>query len=196
MKKILLDLALSLCLALGCVPAAIAAEGARSPRFLVELSAGPLLGIDEPLRGCEGSLALGIRLQPFEAGLRAGTAYDGRLQTGSFRLDLELGLGSGLRALIGALLPFGEAALPDPSGTGLVPVTAGDWPNRFGFASTLFVLPRQLLRAQALIDAELVYTDYSLPRGSAASAAGRLSGAAAFAAGIEAGLSLRLRWSP
>ncbi len=165
--------------------------------MLAELSAGPLMGIDTPLKGCSGGLLLGFAARPFEAGLRAGLAYDAGLMSGSLRLDLELGLGGGLRAIVGGLVPLGEPSLGDPLGGALpVPVVAADWPDRFGLATTLFVLPLRLLGAQALVDAELVYTDYRFAQAAAGSASVRLSGAAAFAAGVEASLALRLRWSP
>jgi len=162
-----------------------------------EFSAGPLVGIDMPLKGCAGTCLLGLAAPPFEAGIRSGAAFDTSLGSGSLRFDFELALGSGLRAIVGGLFPLGALSLPEPSGTGArVAVKVANWPNRFGLASTLFVLPWRILSAQALLDAELVYTDYRLQGGPAGSAATSLSGAAAFAAGVEAGLAMRLRWSP
>jgi len=194
MKK---PLSLALAALFFLVPLASQTKPGRAVSMLAELAAGPLIGIDSPFKGCSGSLLLGLAAKPFEAGLRAGLAYDTALQAGSLRLDFELGLGGGLRAIIGGLLPLGELGLSDPLGGTLpVPLVAADWPDRLGLASTLFVLPRPLLGAQALVDAELVYTDYRFAQASAGSAAARLSGAAAFAAGVEACLGLRLRWSP
>ncbi len=178
----------------------LTAAGEPAPRrlgFLAELSAGPLLGIDRPLKGCSGGLLLGASLAPFEGGLRAGAAYDAGLSLGLLRLDLELGLGNGLRAIVGGLLPLGELGIPDPSGApgALVPVTEGPWPDRFGLAARLAELPWRALGASLAIDAELVYTDFRLARGaSSGTGAGPLAGMSAFAAGVEACVSLRLRW--
>ena len=71
------------------------------------------------------------------------------------------------------------------------------WPDRFGIASTLVALPCQAGRFCMKIDMELVYTDFRIPSpvgGSSTAAAQALSGAAAFAAGVEATVAIRLRW--
>ena len=168
--------------------------------FFAELSSGPLIGIDRPLKGCSGSFLAGMALPPFEFGMRAGAAYDGALNIGLLRFDLEIGLGNGLRAIVGGLIPLGGLSLPDPAG-GIdvrVPVTAAALPNRFGIASTLAELPWRALRARMAIDVELVYTDYRIaPQTGQVSlpAAQALSGAAAFAAGVEAAIALRMRWN-
>ena len=164
--------------------------------LVAELSAAPLLGIDRPIKGCSAGLALGATLSPFEAGIRIGGAFDAGLGVGLLRIDLELSLGSGLRAIVGGLLPFGELSLPDPGGSsGLrIPVEAAPWPDRFGLASSIADLPWRILGARMSVDAELVYTDYRLGMGKGGAAAASLSGAAAFAAGVEATLGLRLRW--
>jgi hypothetical protein len=166
----------------------------RRLRFLAELSASPLIGIDRPFKGGSGCILAGAALAPFEAGIRAGAAYDLSLGSGELRVDFELGLGSGLRAIVGALVPFGELRLPDPAGGELgIPVAAAAWPNRFGFATTIVDLPWRILGFRAGIDAELVYTAYRLG-GSDAAASSSLAGAAAFASAIEAAINLRLRW--
>jgi len=185
---ILLALAVS-----GTAQASPEDNAARQPRFAAELAAGPLLGLERPIKGGSGGIAFGAGLGPFEAGLRAGAAYDAALAAGLVRIDLELGLGSGLRAIVGGLLPLGELALADPSASGetRVPVEAAPWPNRFGFAVAILDLPRPLLGARAFLDAELVYTDY---RAAPTAPAAALVGAAAFAACVEATIALRLRW--
>jgi hypothetical protein len=156
---------------------------------IAELSAGPLFSIDRPLRGCSGEALVGIGFTPFEAGIRAGGAYDASWETGDLRFDLVLGLGSGLRAIVGCLLFFDKPALPDPGGA-CVSATVADWPNRFGIGATLAQLPWRFLGAELDIDSELVYTAYRVEAETA------LSGAAAFAAGVEAKLAFRLRWEP
>ena len=171
-------------------------EAAPHLGFLTELSAGPSLGIDRPLKGCSGGILLGMTYHPFEAGIRTGAAYDAALDIGLLRFDLEIGLGSGLRLVVGGLLPLGELSLPGPSGA-TIPVTAAAWPDRFGIASTLVALPCQAGRFCMKIDMELVYTDFRIPSpvgGSSTAAAQALSGAAAFAAGVEATVAIRLRW--
>jgi hypothetical protein len=179
-------------------PKSAPSEGAPRLGFFAELSAGPLVGIDRPIKGCSGGLLVGMALPPFEAGIRAGAAYDAALDVGLLRFDLEIGLGSGLRAIVGGLVPLGELSLPDTAGGGLrVPVAAAAWPNRFGIASTLAELPWRALKARTVIDVEFVYTDYCLkPHGGTTfPAAQALCGAAAFAAGIEATIALRMRWN-
>jgi hypothetical protein len=179
-------------------PKAASTDEAPQSGFVAELSAGPLVGIDRPVKGCSLALMAGLAFPPFEAGIRAGAAWDAGLGAGLLRFDLEIGLGSGLRAVVGGLAPLGGLALPDPAGGAIpVPVTVAAWPDRFGIASTLAQLPWRVLGAQLAIDVELVYTDYRLTTRAGAtslSAAQALSGAAAFAAGVEATVAVRLRW--
>jgi hypothetical protein len=182
-------LALAIALALGPISNAAHPEGAPRARLLVELSAGPLLGLDRPLRGCSLDTLVGLGFPPFEAGIRGAGAWDAALNAGSLRLDLALGLGSGLRAIVGGLLLAGEPALPDPAGGGArLASAAADWPNRFGIAATMAELPWRPFRAALGLEAELVYTAFRVKAENA------LSGAAAFAAGVEARIALRLRW--
>ena len=158
-------------------------------RFFAEVSASPLFGLDRPIKGASFDILAGISRSPFEAGARAGGAYDTALNAGSMRIDLALGLGRGLRAIIGGLLLFNEPALPDPGG-GDARLIAGaaDWPNRFGIAATLAEMPWRPFGAALGVETEFVYTAYRVDAKTA------LSGAAAFAAGVEAKLALRLRW--
>jgi hypothetical protein len=186
-----LILALVTTLALG--PSPCAAHPEKTPsraRFIAELSAGPLLGLDKPIRGSSLDAYAGMRFSPFEAGLRAAGAYDAALKTWGSRFDFALGLGSGLRAIVGGLLLFGEPSLPDSSGNdATIYATAADWPNRFGIGATIAELPLRPLGAALGLDAEIVYTAYRVKTENA------LSGAAAFVAGVEAKLALRLRWT-
>jgi hypothetical protein len=184
------SLILALGRALGPFPCAARPENAPwRPRLAAELSAGPLLGLDQPLRGASGDAFAGLRLSPFEAGIRAGGAYDSALKTGDLRFDFALGLGSGLRAIVGGLLLLREPTLRDSSGhEAAVRATAADWPNRFGIAATIAELSPRPLGARLGIDAEIVYTAFRVKAEDA------LSGAAAFAASVEARLALRLRF--
>jgi hypothetical protein len=160
------------------------------PRLVAELEAAPLFSLSFPVRGGELSALGGLEWRPFEAGIRAGGAYDAAFDAWDMRLDLCLGLGSGLRAIVGCLLLFGEPALPGTDGSAHVAATPQDWPNRFGIGTTLLDAPWRLLGAHLAFGAELVYTSYRL------SAKTALSGAAAFAASAEAKLQMRLRWGP
>jgi hypothetical protein len=178
-------------------------EGGRGLRPFVELSAGPLIGLDKPLRGAAADLLVGLRISPFEAGLRAAGAYDSGLKVWDARFDIELGLGGGLRAIVGGLLLPGGPTLEDSSGNEAAARAAPrDWPNRFGIAVALAELipgDRVAARGDAggdarargpslSLDAELVYASYRVEAENA------LSGAAAFAAGVEARVMLVLRW--
>jgi hypothetical protein len=157
--------------------------------FFAELSASPLLGIDKPIKGCSLDILCGIGLSPFEAGVRAGGAYDASLATCDLRFDLALGLGGGLRAIVGGLLLSGRPPLHDSGGgDARVVARAADWPDRFGIAATLAETPWKPFGAELAIDTELVYTAYRVEARTA------LTGAAAFAAGVEAKVALRLRW--
>jgi hypothetical protein len=183
-------LAIAIAGGIGLSPLHAEAERASTGSlFFAELSASPLFGIDKPIKGCSLDILCGIGLSPFEAGIRAGGAYDAALHTGDLRLDLALGLGRDLRAIIGGLLLFNEPALPDPGGGGARLIArAADWPNRFGIAATIAETPWRPFGAALGIDTELVYTAYRVDAKTA------LSGAAAFAAGVEARIALRLRW--
>jgi hypothetical protein len=181
--------ALALCAALAASPSLARAEA----RFVAELAASPVFSLSTPFRGCGASVLAGFSLEPFEAALRGGGSYDSGLETGTMRFDFVAGLGTGLRAIVGCLLLFDEPLLPG-SGEGGVHVSSGpeDWPNRFGLGTTLFDFPlRRRGRDVGLklaLDAELIYTSYRVDAKTA------LAGAAAFAAGVEASLALRLRW--
>jgi len=168
----------------------------QAPALRAELSAAPILGIDRPLRGCAGTIGLGVALEPFEATLRAGAAYDASLGAPSLRFDIGLGLGGGLRVLIGGVLFAGEPSLGDPQGgDSRVALKPAAWPDRFALAATIAEPPWRLLGAATAIEAELAYSAYRVDdRGQSAPAARALVGAAAFAAGVEATLAIRMRW--
>jgi hypothetical protein len=184
--------ATALALALAIAPASNSAGAESAPpraRVFAELSAGPLFGIDRPLKGCSLDALIGLGLAPFELGIRGAGAYEAALEGGNLRFDFELGLGSGLRAIVGGLLLRGEPALPDSrAGEARLAAAVADWPNRFGIAATIAELPWRPFRAALGLEAELVYTAFRVKAENA------LYGAAAFAAGAEARIALRLRW--
>ena len=139
-----------------------AVEAARSSSSSRRAPSSASIG---PFKGCSGELLARPRAAPFEAGIRAGGAYDTSLGLGrTCASTLELGLGSGLRAIVGGLLLFGALSLPDrrEATERASPVDGG------GLARPLRPRPRrsptswQALRARVGIDAELVYTAYRL----------------------------------
>jgi len=192
-KRALASLSLLAC-------AAGMADAAPSPQ--IQAFAAPLLGIDAPLRGCAGGLIVGVAADPFEAGLRCGAAYDSGLRTGGLRLELLLGLGDGLYAFAGGLVPFGTLSLPSPKAdaqsarpAARLALRPAAWLCRFGLGSTLFELPWRFAKARLSLAAELAYTSYTVEADSLEKAReSALAGATAFAAGVEALLALRLRW--
>jgi hypothetical protein len=190
MRSRLLLIALALSLFAPDRLSAITGAGAKRPGLFLELSAGPLLGLDRPIRGGAGDLAVGLACPPFEGGLRAGAAYDASLDQGLLRFDMLIGLGSGLRAIVGALLPLGSLSLSAASNASGAPVgiERADWPDRFGIGATLAELPWRPFGAGLSIDSELIFTEYR------ASSPTAVTGAAAFAASVEAKLALRLRF--
>jgi len=166
-----------------------ARRSGRGMRPFAELAVGPLLGLDRPVRGAEAEAVGGIRWSPFELGARAAGAYDSALRTWDARVDLLLGLGSGVRAIVGGLILPGASQLVDSGGQeGTVRATPRDWPNRFGLGATLAEFLPRGEGPELGLDAELVYASYRVESESA------LLGAAAFAAGVEARIALRLRW--
>jgi hypothetical protein len=178
---------------LGCEPCLYAEQPRRlysRPHLVAELGVSPLFSLSPPFRGGELSGLGGVEWKPFEADLRVGGAYDAAFGACNMRFDLCLGLGSGLRAIVGCLLLFDEPALPGTDGSARVAAKPQDWPNRFGLGTTLLDTPWRLLGARLALGAELIYTSYRLDAKTA------LSGAAAFAAGVEAKIELRLRWDP
>ncbi|MDA8426668.1 MAG: hypothetical protein M0Z80_11080 [Treponema sp.] len=128
--------------------AAAPAEGGGSPArgasiFAAELGAGPLVGLDRPLRGGELSAALlldlGSALGPGYAGLMPGleavVLYDLSFQAAAACADLVFSLGSELRFALGCEAPLGGAAL-SVDGASLA-LAAGAWPNRFAVTALL-----------------------------------------------------------
>jgi len=162
------------------------------PRLVAELGAGPMIGLDSPIRGAEAGFLLGLGWGPVEAGLRAGAALDRALECASVRLDLELGLGGGLRVLVGGVVPLARPVL-EPDGAAL-PLEASGWPCRFGLAATIAELPAGPFGSRVVARAELAYSAYRVAGDAASSAKAALSGAAAFAACVEICATVSLAW--
>jgi len=158
-----------------------------------ELDAGPLLGLDEPLRGASGGVMLGLGLGQLGLGLSSHAAYDRTLDFVSISLDLGAEIGDGLRIIVGGVLPLTSATL-DPEGAAL-PLTAANWPSRFGLATRLIDSNRGLLGSRFRISAEIVYTAYRVEEEEAQTAKAALSGARAFAACIEIRITAALAWN-
>jgi hypothetical protein len=161
------------------------------PRIVAELGAGPIIGLESPLRGASAGLLVGLEWGRLEAGLRAGAAYDRALGSASLRLDLELGLGGGLRVVAGGIIPLSPAVL-EPEGAAL-PLDAAAWPSRFGLSSRLVELDRGPFGSRVAASASMIYSAYRVACGRDEAAAA-LSGAAAFAACVEVGATISLEW--
>jgi hypothetical protein len=162
------------------------------PRLMAELGCGPLIGIDSPLRGASAGLLVGLGWGPLEAGLRAGAAFDRSLGSASVRLDLELGLGGGMRVVVGGLVPLAPPVL-EPEGAAIA-LEAPGWPCRFGLSAEIAELPFGHAGSRVAAFAEIVYCAYRVSDGSAAEAASALSGAAAFAACVEVSATISIAW--
>jgi hypothetical protein len=171
--------------------AAAPAEPPR-PRFSAEISAGPMIGLDTPLRGGTAGLMVGLAWGPVEAGLRASAAVDRTLGSASARLDLELGLGGGMRIVVGGIVPISAPTL-DPEGAALRLETA-PWPCRFGLSARIAELPRGPFGSRAAVFAGMVYSAYRVAADSPPAARAALSGAAAFAACVEVSATIALEW--
>jgi hypothetical protein len=178
-------------LAAAKVPARALDAAPERPEILVELGIGPIIGLDAPLRGASAGLMVGMGWGPVEAGLRAGAAYDRALGSASLRLDLELGLGGGLRIVAGGIVPLSPAVL-EPGGAAL-PLRAASWPSRFGLSARLAELPRGPFGSRVAASASMIYAAYRVA-GDADAAAAALSGAAAFAACVEVDATVSLEW--
>ena len=194
------------------VIAAAPAEAGASPAhgasvLACELGAGPIVGLDRPLRGGEISAALlldlGSALGPGYAGLMPGleaaVLYDLSFRAVVACADFVFSLGPELRFGLGCEAPLGSAAL-DADGAALA-LAAGTWPNRFAVTALLGELGdaqgggAELGGPRVSLEAELGWSAYRL---ADASTAGRLaaaqSGIRGFAAGFRMGTLLRLRW--
>jgi hypothetical protein len=185
-------LVLAALLAAAKVPVPALEAAPERPRFLAELGIGPIIGLDAPLRGASAGLLVGMGWGPVEAGLRAGAAYDRLLGSASLRLDLELGLGGGMRIVAGGIVPLSPAVL-EPEGAAL-PLEAAAWPSRFGLSARMAELPRGPFGSRLVASASMIYTAYRVT-GGADSAAAALSGAAAFAACVEVDATISLEWA-
>jgi len=102
------------------------AAPARGPGLVVELGAGPDLGLDRLLRGGRLELALGAGGGGLQLSLAAALSYDAALGSLLAEAGLELGLGGGLRFRAGREIPLGEPALA--SGGSLARLEPSGWP--------------------------------------------------------------------
>lgn len=169
-------------------PLAGAEEPGEGPALLIELEAGPALGMDRLLRGGRLALALGLEAGGIEAALRGALAYDASLAGLSVEAGILLGLGGGLRLAAGR-----EAALIQP-GIASAGVTArlepAGWPSVLAVGVEWLELGQgDGKRPRIEASAELAYSAYRV-LGPAPPA----TGVAAFSAGFRAWLGLRLSW--
>ncbi|MGO8695652.1 MAG: hypothetical protein ACLQMF_18475 [Rectinemataceae bacterium] len=183
-----------------------------------ELGAGPLLGLDRPLRGAELSatllLDLGAAFGPGFSGLAQGVEaaalYDMSFQATILCADIVFYLGPEIRLLAGFETPLGPAAI-DADGTSLA-LEPGPWPNRFAVSALLGRLggsepSRETARGSGTarrpperrprfsIEAEFGWSSYRLAdQTSATRLQTARSGIRGFAAGFRLDTVLRLRW--
>jgi len=164
-------------------------EGAR---LLFEIGAGPISGLDDPLRGAAAGLLVGASIGPIEAGFRPSLAYDASLSSLSLRADLVLGIGDGVRLIAGGIVPLSPAIL-EPEGVALA-LEAGKCPCRFGLESRLTEARRGPFGSSFSASAAIVYSAYRIGDEAAAAPEAALAGTAAFAACIELRVSIDLAW--
>jgi hypothetical protein len=162
------------------------------PRFSAELAAGPIVGLDTPLRGGAAGLLVALAWGPVEAGLRASAAIDRTLDSASARLDLELGLGGGMRIVVGGIVPISKPFL-EPEGAAL-PLEAAPWPCRFGLSARIADLAPGPFGSRVAVFAGMVYSAYRVAADASSAARAALSGAEAFAACVEVSATIALEW--
>jgi len=204
-------LALAAAAALACAPAL-----AAPPALLLEIEAGPMIGMDRLLRGGRAAACMGVEADGIAAALKAALSFDASLGSFFVQAGLVLGLGGRTRLEIGREFPLGSPSLAVAGGR--CPLEPLGWPNAFVLAVALGGRgaardePRAgtegASRAGPRLEAaaELSYVAY---RVAGTAAAGATAGAAAtpgagtipeaagiagFSAGFRAFLGARLGW--
>ncbi|HUX41897.1 MAG TPA: hypothetical protein VMV83_12090 [Rectinemataceae bacterium] len=177
------------CLVLGLFPLAAAPSPPDSLSPALDLGLGPLLGLEEPLRGVRASVSLSFPGLPFVPSLRCDVAGDAKLATWLFEPSLAFGLGGDIALIVGLVQPLGEVDLSIESGRRLR-LVPGQLPSLIGVEATL--ARRRLSKAASLaLVASLDWKAWEI--GAAESEDGGIGFAStdalqAFAAGFSAGL--------
>ncbi len=198
-------LALAATAALACAPAL-----AAPPALLLEIEAGPMIGMDRLLRGGRAAACVGVEAGGIAAALRAALSFDASLGSFFVQAGLVLGLGGRTRLEIGQEFPLGAPALAAAGGPWAL--EPAGWPNAFALSVALGgpegAGTEGASRARPRLEAaaELSYVAY---RVAGTAAAGATAGAAAtpgagtipeaagiagFSAGFRAFLGARLGW--
>lgn len=175
-------------------PAGPAAAGLRKepPLLLAIFSAGPLLGLEAPLRGLSATAGLRAAWGGFAPGLRLGLRWDGALAAPIAEAQLLLALGPELALFAGADLPL--ATLRPFEGDERA-LEAAELPSRVGLSARLLGLSRPERGEEGLdLEAELAFSRLR-PKpgaGEGADLAAYLAGPGGFSLGLTAALRLRL----
>lgn len=157
------------------------------------LGIGPLLGLEEPLRGGRASASISFPRLPFVPALRCEVAGDAKLAAWLFEPALALGLGGDIALIVGLVQPLGGAGLPVESGRRLR-LAPGRLPSLFGMEATL-ARRRLSLSAELALVASLEWKAWEIE--AAESEEGGIGFAStdalqAFAAGFSAGILVNL----
>lgn len=186
------------------LPASDETEEPPSLRVVGGFSAGPLVGLDHPLRGAAAGAEIGLAYGWLGALCRGTGIWDARLGAPALRLDIAARFGPDLSFIVGGEIPFGEQAAA--LGDACVPIAPENFPCRFGLRATIAkFLPhssapdaaggslRHASRFGLTLDAELAWTAYRASGRDGPLPAGAL-GEAGFAAGFTSVIALRCGW--
>lgn len=160
--------------------------------LVIEVGAGPIAGLDNPLRGASAGILLGAAIGAVEASARPSLAYDASLGSLSVRVDLVIGIGDGFRLIAGGMVPL-KSAILEPEGAAL-PLEVGNWPCRFGLESKLIESAFGPFGSRVSASASITYSAYRVAKEASESAKAALAGTAAFAACVELLVSVGLSW--
>lgn len=172
--------------------------------FAFEIGAGPLIGLDRPLRG--GAVSAGLFLdlgrvfgrsfRGIEQGVEAAALYDLSFRAAAARADLTLCMGPELRVRLGYELPLGRATLLADGAT--LSIKPGAAPNSFAICALLGAFGEAGAGGPRFsVEAEFGWSAYRLADPGSASATRTVqSGISGFASGFRLGAIARARWGP
>jgi len=196
----------------GALAAPAATAAAAPAALLIEIEAGPTIGMDRLLRGGKIAASVGAEAGGIAAALRASLSFDASLGSFFVQAGLVLGLGGRTRLELGGQGSLGEPALSAAGGSWAL--EPAPWPNAFALSMSLGGGPgstgtegRRGPRLEAA--AELSYVAYRVAGAAPAAAPGaaapgatapgagalpETAGLAGFSAGFRAFLGARLGW--
>jgi len=181
------------CLVLGFIPLAASPSSLDLLSPALDLGLGPLLGLEEPLRGGRASVRLSFPRLPLVPALRCDVAGDAKLATWLFEPSLAFGLGGNIALIVGLVQPLGEAGFSIESGR-ILRLAPGRLPSLFGVEAILARRHLSKVASLALL-ASLEWKAWEI--GAAESEDGGIGFAStdalqAFAAGFSAALICNL----